>query len=322
MIREHGFLREAHGETPEALGQILGIRTSMVHLLGHLREARDRALCHLVEGHSIEQHMEKIARRGLFRIDVGDVADQLKYIEGNPEWEANVSEISADGRSRTRRGPTTCVELACIGRKEVPADRTCELIAEKHRDQQHEREEEPRAGTLLTLDAGPLRVRTLENVVALLVVRIFRRRETERPPDPLSDEPGDRRHHEEQGQVRETGEGIENQGKEEQQEVLPLISAHEHRTDHEDRQKQRYENQTRKAHIYPLITLDVSIARMLTYESRYYNTDCQVWREKHEKSRFQRRSGPVSTSRCQNHSLPFLRFSAILSMLRALGPTQ
>ena len=248
MIREYGLLREAHREAPEALCQILGIRAPMVHLLGHLCVACDRTLRHLVEGHGIEQHMEEIARCSLFRIDVGDIADQLKYIEGNAEWEANVSEISVDGRSRLRRGPTTCVEVACISRKEMASDRHGKLIAEKHRDQQHEREEQPRTGMLLALDAGPLRVRTLEIIVPLLVVRVLRRRKLKRPPDPLPEEPGECRHHEEQGQVREAGEGIENQGKEEQQEVLPLISAHEHRSDHEDRQKQRYENQTRKAH--------------------------------------------------------------------------
>ena len=259
MIREYGLLREAHREAPEALCQILGIRAPMVHLLGHLRVACDRTLRHLVEGHGIQQHMEEIARCGLFRIDVGDVADQLKYIEGNAEWEANVSDIREDGRSRPRRGPTTCLQVACIGRKQLTADRTGKLIKEKHRDQQHEREEEPRAGTLLPLDAGPLRIRTLENVIALLVVRVFRRRKLERPSDPLPAEPGEHRHHEEQGELREPREGIENQGKEEQHEVLPLISAYEHRSDHEDRQKQRYENQTRKAHIYPLITIYVMI---------------------------------------------------------------
>ncbi len=201
MIREHSLLREAHAEAPESLRQILGAAAPLVHLRGHLRVARDRALRHLMEGHGVQQHMKEIARRGLFRIDVRNVADQLKYIEGNPEWEANVSEISVDGRSRPRRGPSTCVKVACIGRKEVAADRHSELIAEKHRDQQHEREDQPRTGTLLALDTGTLRVRTLENVVALLIVRVFRRRELERPPDPLPAEPGERRHHEKKREI-------------------------------------------------------------------------------------------------------------------------
>ena len=248
MIREYGLLREAHGKAPEPLRQILGIRAPMVHLLSHLRVACDRPLCDLVEGHGIEQHMEEIARRGLFRIDVGDVADQLKYIEGNAEWEANVSDIREDGRSRPCRGTTTCVQVACISQKQVPADRTGKLIKKKHRDQQYEREDEPRAGTLLPLDTDSLCIRTLENVIALLIVWIFRSRELKRSSDALPAEPGEHRHHEEQGELREPREGIENQGKEEQHEVLPLISTHEHRSDHEDRQKQRYENQTRKAH--------------------------------------------------------------------------
>ena len=248
MIREYGLLREAHREAPEALCQILGIRAPMVHLLGHLRVACDRTLRHLVEGHGIQQHMEEIARRGLFRIDVGDVADQLKYIEGNAEWEANVSDIRENGRSRTRRGTTTCVEVACIGQKQTPADRTGKLIKEKHRDQQHEREDQPRTGTPLPLDTDPLRVRTLEIIIALLVVRIFRSRKLERPSDALPAEPGEHRHHQEQRELREPREGIKNQGKEEEHEVLPLISTRKHRSDHEDRQKQRYENQTRKAH--------------------------------------------------------------------------
>ena len=248
MIREHGLLREAHGEAPEALCQILGIRAPMVHLLGHLRVACDRPLRHLVEGHGIQQHMEEIARCGLFRIDVGDIADQLKYIEGNAEWEANVSDIREDGRRHTRRGTTTCLQVACIGQKQTPADRTGKLIKEKHRDQQYEREEKPRAGTPLPLDTDPLCIRTLEIIIALLIVRIFRSRELKRPSDALPAEPGEHRHHEEQCELREPRKGIENQRKEEQHEVLPLISTHEHRGDHEDRQKQRYENQTRKAH--------------------------------------------------------------------------
>ena len=248
MIREYGLLREAHRKAPEALCQIFGIRAPMVHLLGHLAEARDRPLRDLVESHGIEQHMEEIARCGLFRIDVGDVADQLKYIEGNAEWEANVSDIREDGRSRPRRGTTTCVQVACIGRKEMASDRTGKLIKEKHRDQQHEREKEPRTGTPLPLDTDPLCIRTLEIIIALLIVRIFRGRKLKRPPDALPAEPGKHRHHEKQCELREPREGIKNQGEEEQHEVLPLISTHEHRSDHEDRQKQRYENQTRKAH--------------------------------------------------------------------------
>ena len=213
MIRQQTFLGEARQKTAEAQQKAVHRMLPLRKLPGQRREAHDRALTDDLKVHGIQQRFKKRLCRYAFFVYIRKIGNQPENIEGN-----------AQGKQQLRHRQTQGAQ-----------EKTGILKEDQHQQEQCNAALQPAPG----LPAGLLLFRKLpvlsrQQYRFLLRHRFF---------DLSADVPAQHPQGQEQQKAAQTGEAVEDQGKQQKHAVFVPDARHQEVEEEKKRQKGRNKDQ-------------------------------------------------------------------------------